>query len=362
MGIAGFASPIFGAGEANGTGFMLYSDPTAEYPRWKQVSNSTAPAQAGDPPVLSAYKSTDPIRNYAVPQGFSLLDTWVPNVDYDNGTGHKWQNWQLYQWRYMSSEKSQKAGILDYAVQQQPFDFFIYEGRIDGWMAAILKNNSLSPFNFINDINNLGTTINDGVAEQMSKRGVLKGVIFTMPDYRDMAFMSWYPTAKLKQKATSIDITYTRNGYASPIKLDPNSDFRLMPTAAVAELFGSLKQGDVVNVSLTDADVMDEVEVRSPTPELYNTFVRRTAQKYNLALVDLNVLYHSIQQGAYRTDDGLQLDGSPKGNFFSSDGINPTGVGQAVIANEVIRAINTTYQARIPLINVRNFVQKTGVR
>ncbi|MBC8153373.1 MAG: hypothetical protein H7Z72_10715 [Bacteroidetes bacterium] len=78
--------------------------------------------------------------------------------------------------------------------------------------------------------------------------------------------------------------------------------------------------------------------------------------------MDLELIYSQIHRGRYTTGDGLQIDGSLRGNFFSSDGISPTALGQAVIANEVIKAINGTYQTSIPAISIRSYVQTIGLQ
>ena len=44
-----------------------------------------------------------------------------------------------------------------------------------------------------------------------------------------------------------------------------------------------------------------------------------------------------------------------KGQFFSLDGITPTGRGSALIANEFIKAINEKYQTRIPQTDANSF-------
>lgn len=360
MGIADFQTPAFGPTEANGTGFMVYSDPTAEYPRWKEVKNGLAPVQAGDPPRLSTYSGK--VHNFAVPGGSSgLWTTWTPNADYDNGTGHKWLDWQLYLWRFLPSQENEKVTLFDHIKQKQPYEFFIYEDRTDGWLKTIRKNDNLNALSFISELNNTGSFYYREAAKQLAQ-GNKKGIVFTVPDFRDYAFMNWYPTDDLKRKASAITITYERNGYPEPIQLNTASPFLLLPTPAVAAIFSNLKQGTAVNAVLTDADVMDEVELRASGPDFYNEQVRRMAKDFDLALVDLNAIYKQIHQGTYSTDDGLKIDGSPKGNFFSSDGTYPTALGQAVIANEVIKAINNTYQARIPLINVSEFIQITGAR
>ena len=362
MGLADFQSPTFGLAEANGTGFLTYSDPTATYPRWQQVANLLAPVQAGDPPVLSAYAGN--VDNFAVPgmSGNLFNRQWHPEISvspYSNG--HQWLNFQPYLWRYMPSQDNQKLGMMDRIVQSKTYGLFILEDRTEGWLETLKRNDFLNTLDYIYELTVGQFSYQSTAASlvQSSKRGV----VFTVPDFQDYAFMQWYPTEDLKRKAGVINITYRDQRYSQKdSKLDPNTQFYMMPTAAVAKLFANLKQNDTVDLTLTDADVMDEAEVRASNPAYYNEQVRKMAQKLNLALVDLNAIYKQIHQGTYTTADGLKMDGSPKGNFFSSDGTYPTAIGQAVIANEVIKALNSTYQSRISLINVAEFSQTTGAK
>lgn len=120
-------------------------------------------------------------------------------------------------------------------------------------------------------------------------------------------------------------------------------------------------RGGEFRVNFEDFEVIDEDEAFMSDPQLhYNGKIREYAAEKDLAVVDLFDLYQRIHQGGYRTDDGILVDGTAYGNFFSSDGIYPTPFGQAVIANEVIKAINKHYGAIIPLIDITGFVRTTG--
>jgi lysophospholipase L1-like esterase len=91
----------------------------------------------------------------------------------------------------------------------------------------------------------------------------------------------------------------------------------------------------------------------------YNEHLNYYARKVNFPVVDINSLYEKILKGGYVTDDGVKIDASfPVGNFFSSDGINPTAFGQAVIANEVIKVLNASYKTGIPLIKTAEYLSK----
>lgn len=92
-------------------------------------------------------------------------------------------------------------------------------------------------------------------------------------------------------------------------------------------------------------------------PEWHNeSEIAAYAREFGHPLVDFYGIYKQIVGGTYMTDDGFRIDPSyPNGNFFSSDGIHPTAIGQAVLANEVIKVLNKNFQAKIPLINVGAF-------
>lgn len=78
------------------------------------------------------------------------------------------------------------------------------------------------------------------------------------------------------------------------------------------------------------------------------------SKKWGFGIVDIRSLYKKIiGKTGFIADDGSVINTT---NFFSNDGINPTPLGQAVIANEVIKTINATYKTDIPLISVREYL------
>src|SRR5690554_2520011 len=86
----------------------------------------------------------------------------------------------------------------------------------------------------------------------------------------------------------------------------------------------------------------------------YNEVIAEAAAEHNLALVDM----HGMME---RLKTGMVVDGNNyastfiSGQVLSLDGIHATPRGYAIIANEFIRAINTKYQAAIPLVNVNDY-------
>lgn len=82
------------------------------------------------------------------------------------------------------------------------------------------------------------------------------------------------------------------------------------------------------------------------------------AERYNFPVADLHGLFKKIREGKFTTDDGVHVEFKyPGGNFYSHDGFYPTAFGQAVIANEFIRALNQHYGMKIPLIKTREYLK-----
>ncbi|MUP44477.1 G-D-S-L family lipolytic protein [Gramella sp. BOM4] len=113
-----------------------------------------------------------------------------------------------------------------------------------------------------------------------------------------------------------------------------------------------------VSVPLGDEHVLtaSEQAVVAQVTTQYNAAIASIAQNYSLGLVDANALLSQI--GA---SGGLNYQGIPitsqfvVGGAFSLDGVHLTPRGNAVIANEIIKVINTNYEANLPNVNVGEY-------
>lgn len=101
---------------------------------------------------------------------------------------------------------------------------------------------------------------------------------------------------------------------------------------------------------------LNEAEVNRVKSSInaYNAKIRQVADAKGLALVDANAVFNSIKDGAIY--DGVSVSNKfVTGGLFSLDGVHPTPRGQAIIANEFIKAINKKYGATIPTVNVADY-------
>ncbi len=84
----------------------------------------------------------------------------------------------------------------------------------------------------------------------------------------------------------------------------------------------------------------------------YNGIIADAAGQRGAALADLNAAFARAHR------DGIVVGGTRyttafvSGGLYSFDGVHPSSLGQGLIANEVLRAVNAKYGATIPLVDL----------
>jgi lysophospholipase L1-like esterase len=111
---------------------------------------------------------------------------------------------------------------------------------------------------------------------------------------------------------------------------------------------------------LPDVVVLNGAELEVITQRVveYNHIIEMVAAEYGFPVVDMNGLLRDATEDAIKVGG---LDYTTKfvsGGAIGLDGIHPTDVGHALLANVTIRAINEAYGAAIPLVDLR---QMAGV-
>ncbi|MDO5614988.1 MAG: G-D-S-L family lipolytic protein [Cruoricaptor ignavus] len=88
----------------------------------------------------------------------------------------------------------------------------------------------------------------------------------------------------------------------------------------------------------------------------YNASIKSLADAYGLAFVDANAKMVELSKTSGIQYDGVKYTATfVTGGSFSLDGVHLTGRGYAVIANEFIKAINTTYKSTLPEVNPNHY-------
>jgi lysophospholipase L1-like esterase len=104
--------------------------------------------------------------------------------------------------------------------------------------------------------------------------------------------------------------------------------------------------------------ILDPGEIATATEAIdaYNAVIVGTATTNGFGLVDFNTIFKTIRQNDFT--GGTIINGISfkttfvEGGLFSLDGVHPTSQGQAIIANEFIKVVNSNFSANLPLIDV----------
>jgi hypothetical protein len=86
----------------------------------------------------------------------------------------------------------------------------------------------------------------------------------------------------------------------------------------------------------------------------YNQIIRDLASEYNLAVVNVNEFSKNLQTGFVY--NGVTMSSKfVSGGAYSLDGIHFNAKGNALLANEFIKSINSKYKSRIPQVDANAF-------
>ncbi|MCS7313628.1 MAG: SGNH/GDSL hydrolase family protein, partial [Acidobacteria bacterium] len=100
----------------------------------------------------------------------------------------------------------------------------------------------------------------------------------------------------------------------------------------------------------------DEVRAIQSSLTAFNNELSRQVQGAGFELFDVKTLFDLIAQEGYNVGGiDLRLD-FLRGGLMSLDGIHPTPLGHAVLANEIIRFLNRNLTQKIPLLDLRPFI------
>jgi lysophospholipase L1-like esterase len=175
--------------------------------------------------------------------------------------------------------------------------------------------------------------------------------------------------------AATSTVTVTREATANDLLLLPASSVINTPsttanplprglgiviTGLSAAQAAGLAQAAPAN-PLPNSLVLDALEVGNAqsATTAFNTVITNTANQKNLAVFDANTFFNNLARTGLVINTVSNTAAFVSGNLFSLDGVHPTPRGYALIANEMIKSINSYYGAGIPGVDATAY---RGVR
>ena len=197
-----------------------------------------------------------------------------------------------------------------------------------------------------------------------------KIILFTVPNVLGVPFFRTVPWNALlinQGQADTLTMAYSQlgfkfhagaNGFVAQSPLSPykmrqldSTDYLLLtvPTDSLAAGWGSKKP-------IPNEYVLDKLEaaIVSKAVSDYNTMIRGLkAMSTNIYIFDLDQVLTNLITSNTAVPGSTPMNSKfISGEAFSMDGFHPTSRGQGVIANELIKFLNTTFGSDIPQVAI----------
>jgi hypothetical protein len=321
-------------------------------------------SDVADPSLLNIpYGST--FHNYGVPH---LKSTEISLVGYGDNISNP-GNYNPFFYRMAADPVT--SSVLGDAMTRNPTFFSVFVG-MDEVLQYAKKGaavGSLTPVNGADGVGFDGSI--DNLLSTLTSNGA-KGVVGTIPDVTEMPYFTTIPYNGLdldEESATTLNEIYNPIGInfnvgKNPFVIeDPSAGVfgvRLMEEGELILLNVPLdsvkcyKMGSVFpfrnEFILTNQEIG---EIRNRTTQ-YNAVLVSEAQSRGLAVADVESFYSKITDGFVY--NGITMSARfVSGGAYSLDGIHLNPRGNALLANEFIKAVNETYNAKIPFADATKY-------
>jgi len=140
--------------------------------------------------------------------------------------------------------------------------------------------------------------------------------------------------------------------------LDPATDFVLLTAQTeLAQGIGIPVAAGGTGQPLSDSSVLSGAEAGAINARVaeFNQVIAAVANETGAALVDINGFFSEVVVEGYELGGITYTTEFLTGGIFSYDGVHSSALGYAVVANEFIQAINATYGAEIPEVDLFGF-------
>ncbi len=302
------------------------------------------------------YGTDGPFYNLSIP---NLKSEDLNNVGLGNpanGTG----NYNPWFSRIASNQVN--SSILSDAAALNPTFLFLSVGQdeITEFAKTGATGTVLTNAVFYNNLQNIAATIPNAQGVISKIPNVLLTPYFNTIPYNGLTLDSDQATT-INSVFNPIGITFQvgDNGFliedaSEPFGVRKMVEGELVLLGIPLDSVKCFGMGSIVPIPDRYILSLDEITAIDQLISLYNNEISSYAAAYNYALVDPTQTYLSLQSGIVYNGVSMSTE-FVSGGAFSLDGLNLNPIGNALLANQYIKAINNKYNARIPLAPVTNY-------
>ncbi len=263
---------------------------------------------------------------------------------------------------------------LDELKLKNPTFFTLWLGNNDV-LGYALAGGEENP-SFVLDTRNISNTnsfINgyDSVLSVLTRTGA-KGVLLNIPDVTSIPFFHTIPANGLPLDTNSAALLNSVYASHPSIRFHVGANYFVVEDPAAPGGRRQLKPNELVLLSapqdsikcyrwgsavpLPKKYVLDSTELSriKEATTAFNNHIASMSVSMNLPLVDANAFLRQAITGI--TFNGVTYNTEfVTGGTFSLDGVHLTPRGNAIVANEIIKAINAYYKSTIPMIDIHKY-------
>ncbi|WP_437919133.1 SGNH/GDSL hydrolase family protein [Sphingobacterium sp. LRF_L2] len=342
-----FRSPFFSEDQRNGSGYMELIGLVDGQPVLDTVETNLAYRAAGK---LTKY--TDEIENLG-----------VPGMRLDLSSVGLFGALNMYFERLLPDAEVGSTSYFSFATRKNHtfFSFWLGNNDVLGYATNGAYTDPTDLTTVLTSEATFATAYSSFIAELTKNQQ--KGVVATIPNVTAIPFFNTVTYARL-----IAGVTAATGGQYTKIYIQTASGPReatsedLFPLNFPTDTLGTTRSGIpgyglIIQNPLVDKLVLDKDEIVEVTERInsFNTIIKTVAKDHNLALADANTYLNQVANPGIMYN-GIEINASYiTGNAFSLDGVHLTPIGNALIANLFINAINAQYGSKIPKVDVSQY-------
>ena len=339
-----------------------------------QGVNGLSPVPAapgyGDISIFSNNISAQgPFNNMGVPGAKAITVVYPGYGDHTKPAG----SFNPFFTRMLSSSEEATASMLSKAAAQNPTFFSVFIGNNDVLSNALDGGVSTTPITPSAGGIGIGFDASyDLIISTIMANGA-KGVVANIPDITNIPHFTTVPYNGLTLTATDVaNLNAAYGATGATFKEGSGNAFMIVDTLFLPYKVRQIKSNEYILLGtpqdslkcahwgtskpLADKYVLNVREVLNlkEAAAAYNAKIKTVAEEKGLAFVDVNAFMANAKKGIVY--NGITSSAAfVSGGAFSLDGIHLTPRGNAMLANEFIKAINATYGSTINLVDVTKY-------
>lgn len=299
------------------------------------------------------YNAAQPFGNYSIP-GMAIQQ--VNEIGYGDALNVNYNPF------FKRMAQTANSSVLGDAMSVNPTTFALMLG-IEDVLPYVKKGASTGSMTSTTDFETAYQTI----LTTLTSNGA-KGVVTTIPDVTDFPYFTTIPYNGLNldaAKAASLNQIYNPLGYSFVVGANP---FMIEDPSAGAFGVRPMQPGELLLLSVPLDSVkcnqmgsiypfrnefvltLDELATIQSQINEYNTAIYSLAQDHSLAVADIRSKVAALTTGFVY--NGITMSSKfVSGGAYSLDGLYFNPRGSAIMANEIIKALNSKYKANIKQVN-----------